>query len=133
MEARDDTDIDPDLIRFLRLKLIDGRDSFILESCFSRTVFETLAEPFSKDNEIKVHEYILQLCTSLLEGIDTAGGGAAQDTAILASQGRSDPPFDYATQSPAVALALLRTQERAALRNTISKMEAELVLLKVNL
>ena len=115
------------------MKLISGRDSFILESCFSRTVFETLTQPFSKDNEIKVHEYILQMCTSLLEGIDsvTDGSTTVSDTAVLASLGRSYSPSEYASQSPTTALALLRIQERAALRNTIRKMEAELILLKV--
>lgn len=41
-----------------RLKLIRGKDSFILESVFAKTVFETLSLPFSKPNEIAVYQYL---------------------------------------------------------------------------
>jgi hypothetical protein len=46
--------MDPGLLQFLRLKLLEGKDSFILEGCFSDTVFNTLAQPFSKVNEVYI-------------------------------------------------------------------------------
>ena len=37
-----------------RLKLVEGKDCFILEACFSNTVFSTMAQPFSKPNEVMI-------------------------------------------------------------------------------
>jgi hypothetical protein len=50
--------MDPGLLQFLRLKLLEGKDSFILEGCFSDTVFNTLAQPFSKVNEVCMYIYV---------------------------------------------------------------------------
>lgn len=36
-----------------RLKLVEGKDCFILEACFADTVFNTMAQPFSKPNEVR--------------------------------------------------------------------------------
>ena len=35
-----------------RLKLVEGKDCFILEACFADTVFNTMGQPFSKVNEV---------------------------------------------------------------------------------
>lgn len=35
-----------------RLKLVEGKDCFILEACFADTVFNTMGQPFSKINEV---------------------------------------------------------------------------------
>lgn len=59
--------IDNELLRFLRLKLISGKDSFILEGCFSNTVFSTMTLPFSRNNEIDVMNYLRIFCQSKLD------------------------------------------------------------------
>ena len=46
-----------------RLKLIRGKDAFILESVLAKTVFETLSLPFSKPNEIAVYQYLEETIT----------------------------------------------------------------------
>jgi hypothetical protein len=88
------------------LKLIEGSDSFILESCFAQTVFETLNEPFSRPNEVRVYQFLLNRCTEALSALDHM---SERDAALLAAT-QFSPPYDYASQSSAVALALLRTQ-----------------------
>ena len=93
--ADPDSEIDPDLIRFLRyvivfnilvnscfllyelsclmfvcrLKFISGKDSFILESVFYNSVFRTLEAPFSRPNELAVCEHLLTFCERSLEGM----------------------------------------------------------------
>ena len=38
-----------------RLKLVEGKDCFILEACFADTVFNTMGQPFSKPNEVRTY------------------------------------------------------------------------------
>ena len=33
---------------------MEGKDCFILEACFADTVFNTMGQPFSKVNEVRV-------------------------------------------------------------------------------
>ena len=42
-----------------RLKLVEGKDCFILEACFADTVFNTMAQPFSKPNEVRSVHYLI--------------------------------------------------------------------------
>jgi hypothetical protein len=157
LEAAPDATIDQDLLQFLRyhrfcwcvvsfsidsnhqynssfftalnrLKFIEGADSFILEACFASTVYETLSLAFSKANELRVMEYILQFCSQKLENMNTVAS-PSDDEALLA-QGDSSAG-GAGTEPIRVALARLRTQERAALTTTIDKVEAEIRSLKV--
>ena len=40
-----------------RIKLVEGKDCFILEACFADTVFNTMGQPFSKPNEVQNFPY----------------------------------------------------------------------------
>jgi hypothetical protein len=62
LEADEESEMDPGLLQFLRLKLLEGKDSFILEGCFSDTVFNTLAQPFSKVNEVRYLFIFVSMC-----------------------------------------------------------------------
>jgi len=115
LEAEQSTDFDPALLQFLRLKFIEGKDSFILESCFSNTVWYQLSLPFSKINELKVFEYILKECELNLKKIE----GASNKNDYSIAEGNDIK----------AALARLRLQEGAALRGTILKIQNELTTL----
>jgi Rubisco LSMT substrate-binding len=121
LEADVETGIDPALIQILRLKLIEGTDAFILESCFSSTVFSTLSMPFSKANELKVFSWLESKCTQLLADLEKVSS-SDQDAAILAKS--------PASTSRAVLLAKLRVQERAALKGTLARIDGELKSMK---
>mmetsp|Transcript_12940 Transcript_12940/g.19464 ORF Transcript_12940/g.19464 Transcript_12940/m.19464 type:complete len:477 (-) Transcript_12940:22-1452(-) len=111
------SEIDPDLMRFLRLKLISGKDSFILESCFMSVVFRTLESPFSKANELAVCQYLLNFAEKSLAKVNTV---ASNEEDLLKCE-KEDPygiPF---------ALSQLRIQERAALQETINKMSLNIL------
>ena len=50
-----------------RLKLVEGKDCFILEACFADTVFNTMAQPFSKPNEVRtVRTQHFILCVQIM-------------------------------------------------------------------
>lgn len=115
LEADSSSEIDPALLQFLRLKFIEGKDSFILESCFSNTVWYQLSLPFSKANEIKVFEYILKMCEIYLNKINSAS--KANDDSIAKGNDIS------------AAIARLRLQEKAALQGSIKKAQLELSML----
>jgi hypothetical protein len=116
LEAELTSELDPALLQFLRLKFIEGKDSFILESCFSNTVWYQLSLPFSKANEIKVFEYILKICEASLNKINSASKNNDESIA----KGNNDIK---------AALARLRLQEKAALQGTIKKVQLELSML----
>lgn len=115
LEAEQTAELDPALLQFLRLKFIEGKDSFILESCFSNTVWYQLSLPFSKVNELRVFEYILKECELDLKKIEEATGG--NDDSIAKENDIK------------AALARLRLQEKAALQETIIKVQNELTTL----
>ena len=115
LEAELSSEIDPALLQFLRLKFMEGKDSFILEACFSNTVWYQLSLPFSKGNEIKVFEYMLKECEANLNKINSASKG--NDDSIAKGNDIK------------AALARLRLQEKAALQGTIKKVQLELSML----
>ena len=100
------------LMQFSRLKSIEGKDAFILEACFANTVWDQLSMPFSKNNEIKATQMLLDICVSSL-------GDMIEDVS-----------FDTNSDSPHNLTAKLRKQERTALQGTIKKLESVLIQLK---
>lgn len=120
LEADDSVEFDPKMIQFLRLKNIRGTDSFILESIFSMTCFETLGAPFSKENEKTVYEFILDRVSMGLQRL--AEVASPEQDAALIEQGGDEK---------AVTLARLRQQERAALESSKTKAETILRVLDV--
>ena len=68
--------------------------------------------PFSKNNEIKATQMLLDICVSSL-------GGMIEDVS-----------FDTNSDSPHNLTAKLRKQERRALQGTIKKLESVLIQLK---
>lgn len=111
--------IDPDLIRFLRLKLITGKDAFILESIFSPTVFDTLALPFSQANEVAVFQYIVDFCHRQLDKINSVGNID------------SDKQLSLQGKRKAALMAKLRLQERRALEVNLQLAADELLNIQV--
>merc|ERR1719331_1329259 len=103
LEADSSLEFDPMLMQFSRLKSIEGKDAFILEACFANTVWDQLSMPFSKNNEIKATQMLLDICVSSL-------GGMIEDVS-----------FDTNSDSPHNLTAKLRKQERRALQGTIKK------------
>lgn len=77
-----------DVIISVRLKLISGKDSFILEPCFSNTVFETLSAPFSKPNELNVLTYIAEKCEEKLSEMNALAN--REDDLKLVQKGGGD-------------------------------------------
>jgi hypothetical protein len=51
-----------------RLKLVEGKDCFILEACFADTVFNTMGQPFSKPNEVSTHTLFVPFILLFLLG-----------------------------------------------------------------
>ena len=50
-----------------RLKLVEGKDCFILEACFADTVFNTMGQPFSKVNEVRnLRDFFLMILSDVL-------------------------------------------------------------------
>lgn len=120
LEADSAAGIDPSLLQFLRLKLIDGKDSFILESCFYNTVYFTLQQPFSKINEIKIYEYIYKYCEEQLDKINSVSS-AKNDESII---------NDNRNGANKIMIARLRLQERASLQENLNRSKAELAILQ---
>lgn len=118
LEADDSVEFDPNMIQFLRLKNIRGTDSFILESIFSMSCFETMGAPFSKENEKTVYESLLDRVNA---GLEQLGGVSSpeQDAALI----------DKGGDAKAVTLARLRQHERAALESSKTKTETILRVL----
>lgn len=102
------------LLQFLRLKLVEGTDAFILESVFANTVFDTLRLPFSRVNEVRVMTFLEDFCVRALERMESVGN--EEDDSRLAR----------ASETVQAALARLRVQERAALRASLARVQAEL-------
>jgi len=120
LEADESVSIDPSLLQFLRLKFIEGKDSFILESCFRNTAFYTLAKPFSKQNEIKAAQYLQDECERMLETMNA-----------IASDAQDADTEKTSSNNNKKTLATLRRQERAALLNTSNAIKAYLKVLLV--
>jgi len=112
--ADNEAEIDPLLLQYLRLKHIEGKDSFILEACFNNIVWSTMALPFSKPNEMKVMQYIIDACELGLKNI---------------LDNKSDEKTRSGT-SRSAAMARLRLQERAALQTSLRRAQDELEILK---
>ena len=119
LEADDSVEFDPAMIQFLRLKLIRGQDSFILESIFTPTCYETMSAPFSKENEKAVFEFILSNVQASLVKINKVAD-AASDKALIESGDANDRK---------TMLAMLREHERAALESSRTKAETMLRIL----
>ena len=119
-----DVDIDPALLQFLRLKLIEGKDAFILESCFMDTVFQTMSQPFSKFNEVLIHKYLKTTCESLLNKINTMSSNGDDEAIVSRSRENISNAGEYSPQR--VALARLRLQERASLLATVENLTVRL-------
>lgn len=93
--------------------IITCRDAFILEACFSDSVWSTLSLPFSKVNELKVFTYLRDTCASLLSRL-------TREPSVAVGEERR------------ALLAELREQERAALEGSLTILEAEVRLLEGN-
>ena len=115
LEADDAEGFDPAMLQFLRLKLIRGQDSFILESIFTPTCYETMGSPFSKENEISVYKFLLSSVESSIAKLNKTSSPAADMTLI-----------DSGNAGKEVTLAMLRQHERAALES--SKLKAQTML-----
>ena len=100
--------LDPMLMQFARLKSIEGKDAFILEACFANTVWDQLSMPFSKANEMKSLQVILDVCTNSLNHMIEVDSYEENDNS----------PINLATK--------LRMQERKALLGTMKKIEMDL-------
>jgi len=114
LEAGSDAEIDPFLLQVLRMKLIDGKDSFILESVFSMTSFSTMSAPFSKVNEMRVSSFLEDVCEKELAKLDVVSDDT-KDAALAK---------DLTSASPEVTMAKLRLQERAALKGTLAQVRS---------
>jgi len=66
-----------------------GRDAFILESCFRNSVYSTLAEPFSKANEVAVLQYLQKYCLDSISIMDSVSS-MDEDRLLLASKALVD-------------------------------------------
>lgn len=101
----------------LRLKLLDGKDAFILEPCFANSIWRTLSQPFSKVNEKAVFSYLLDFCEMQLQNFATADSLSILDPNI-----RSDRMQ---------RMKELRIQETSALETTREIAKYELQTLEV--
>ena len=119
LEADDSVEFDPAMIQFLRLKLVRGQDSFILESIFAPTAYETMAEPFSKENEKAVFEFLLTSAEACLAKLNKVSD-AASDKAVIESGSGDDKK---------AMLAMLREHERAALESSRTKAQTMIRIL----
>lgn len=118
--------IDRDLLQFLRLKFIEGTDAFILEGCFANTVYSTMELPFSKINELKVMQYIVDTCSNKIQHLNTV----STDSLDVEICNAVDNANALTTNDIRLNLARLRIQERASLENTRSVAASELAKLK---
>lgn len=112
-------EVDPNLIRYLRLKFIEGKDAFILEACFSDTVWNSLGLPFSRPNELRVFAYLRSECEHMLARINSCSS-AESDEALLAARAAGD---EGARRR--LSMAELRQQERAALTGALAAVSSE--------
>ena len=110
LEADKELELDPLLLQFTRLKSIEGKDAFILEACFSNTIWDTLREPFSRPNEIKAMSYIMEQCKKSLDDMPSL----EDDREIAKGIDRK------------ALFSRLRLQEQAALKGTLAKLQMEL-------
>ena len=113
--------LDKELLQVARLKQIDGKDAFILESVFYSTVFKTLASPFSKINEVKTFKFLAEEIGSMLASIN-ARFTPEQDATLTSNSSGSLSKKQY--------MAMLRMQERAALQGTLAGVESSLRILQ---
>jgi hypothetical protein len=118
--------VDPLLLQFLRLKFIEGKDSFILEACFADSVFNTMSLPFSRPNEMRVYSYLKDTVASLLDKINSVSS-EEQDAKLVGA----DASATEGVRRKAL-LAELRQQERTALRGTLEVVRMEIQLLEGN-
>ena len=93
-----------ELLQFLRLKFIEGPDSFILEACFANSVFDTLRLPFSKENELKVFQYLLDSCKANIERLNILSENEDEKVSP------SDDPNLSQEKRISIALARIRIQ-----------------------
>lgn len=103
LEADPDCLIDLELLRFLRLKFIEGTDAFILESVFSNTIYDTLKLPFSRVNEIRVMKYLEDELSLKLQNMNEISNDE-RDRDIISKATSSE------SEGIPVALARLRIQ-----------------------
>jgi len=122
LEADEESEMDPGLLQFLRLKLLEGKDSFILEGCFSDTVFNTLAQPFSKLNEVKALQYLLDQTQQLYDQINSVSNDE-NDSNLVDQIDRNDNNLI----NPKYIMARLRLQERSVLTTTLNRLRIELM------
>lgn len=119
LESDSSTGMDPSLLQFLRLKMLEGKDCFILEACFSDSVFYTLSSPFSRANELKVFRYLVDYCKSGLERVNSMSSVEGDETI---SQGAGTGPEE--------CMARLRLQERQVLKTNLDLLTAELIVIQ---
>jgi hypothetical protein len=106
LEADPGASLDLELLRFLRLKFIEGTDAFILESVFSNIVYDTLSLPFSRVNEVRVMKYLSEELSKKLENMNEVSSDE-KDREII-DNSTTSPEFEGIS----VALARLRIQVR---------------------
>lgn len=108
-------EVDPELLRFLRLRHLEGSDAFLLEPIFDKEIWDFLSLPISKPNEQLVLESIRNECKAVLETLSTttaAGDDDDDDASTMSSL------FDE-----------VRSVENEALRATLEWCEVEIASL----
>ena len=66
---------DPEVLRFLRLSLLEGADAFLLEPIFANEVWDHLGAPISRENEAAVIQAVSDEAAAAREGMleETSG------------------------------------------------------------
>lgn len=111
LESAADEELDQELLRFLRLKLLNGTDSFILESVFRNSVYDTLLLPFSRANELLVCRFLRERCLEVLDKMDSVRTLAADREVVTRGDG-VDGGVANVRRSVEWKLSLLRVQVR---------------------
>eukprot|EP00593_Proboscia_inermis_P015538 CAMPEP_0171327034 /NCGR_PEP_ID=MMETSP0816-20121228/117828_1 /TAXON_ID=420281 /ORGANISM="Proboscia inermis, Strain CCAP1064/1" /LENGTH=293 /DNA_ID=CAMNT_0011826655 /DNA_START=678 /DNA_END=1560 /DNA_ORIENTATION=+ len=79
---------DPALVQFLRLCVLGGKDSFILESIFRKEVWDFMAQPMSEDNERLVVEALIGKVSDTIDDmIEDDDQGAEVDVTDMTPEG----------------------------------------------
>ncbi|CAM9815312.1 unnamed protein product [Phaeothamnion confervicola] len=109
-------ELNPEMMRFLRLALLGGMDAFLLEALFRNDVWGFMELPVSPANEAAVNSHIICRCEEELKRFVST----AEEDAILikSADGGSSVAGDRGDPR-LVMLARVRAGERAALRHTL--------------
>ncbi|KAM7251116.1 hypothetical protein ACFE04_022999 [Oxalis oulophora] len=87
-----DNSIPPEMLKYLRLVVLEGADGFFLESVFRNTIWGILDSPISRDNEELVCRVVREICKSALSGYRTSN----EEDMKLMARGNLDSRFEMA-------------------------------------